>query len=79
MARREAIGQLERKLMELPEQTPDEKKQRQQIEWAIAAIRNNQRGAFLPFTKHPIFGAAIALPSGGYGLVLLFEYLATSF
>ena len=79
VARREAIGQLEKKLMELPDQTPDEKKQRQQIEWAIAAIRNNQRGAFLPFTKHPIFGAAIALPSGGYGLVLLFEYLATSF
>ncbi|MEO6562817.1 MAG: hypothetical protein ABIN99_07185 [Nitrosospira sp.] len=79
IARRDAIQRLEKKLMELPDQTPDEKKQRQQIEWAIAAIRNNQRGAFLPFTKHPIFGAAIALPSGGYGLVLLLEYLATSF
>lgn len=79
MARREAIGQLEKKLMELPDQTPGEKKQRQQIEWAIEAIKDNQRGAFLPFTKHPVFGAAIALPSGGYGLVLLLEYLTTSF
>ena len=78
MARREAITQLEKKLMDLPD-TPDGKKRRQQVQWAIEAIGNNQRGAFLPFTKHPIFGAAIALPSGGYGLVLLFEYLATSF
>lgn len=79
MARGEAIGQLEKKRMELSDQTPDEEKQKQQIEWAIEAIRSNQRGAFLPFTKHPVFGAAIALPSGGYGLVLLLEYLATSF
>lgn len=78
MARREAIDQLEKKLMDLPD-TPDGKKSKQQVQWAIEAIADNQRGAFLPFTKHPIFGAAIALPSGGYGLVLLFEYLATSF
>ncbi|MBA2658684.1 MAG: hypothetical protein H0U72_03770 [Nitrosospira sp.] len=64
--------------MDLPD-TPDGKKRGQQVQWAIEAIGNNQRGAFLPFTKHPIFGAAIALPSGGYGFVLLFEYLATSF
>ena len=60
-------------------QTPEEIKQRQQIDWVINAIKNNQRGAFLPFTQHPIFGAAIALPSGGYGIVLLLEYLATGY
>ena len=39
-------------------------------------IARNQAGAFLPFTHHPLFGA-IALPTGGTGLVLLIEYLAT--
>jgi hypothetical protein len=76
-ARRQAIKRLESRLTQLSNGDPDEVKQRQQIEWAIDAIRHNQEGAFLPFTQHPIFGAAIALPSGGYGLVLLLEYLAT--
>ena len=79
IAKREAIKRLESKLIQLPGQTPDEIKQRQQIEWAIRAIKNNRRGAFLPFTQHPFFGAAIALPSGGFGLALLLEYLATGF
>jgi hypothetical protein len=79
MARREAVKRLESKLIQLSGQTPEEIKQKQQIEWGIRAIKNNQKGAFLPFTQHPIFGAAIALPSGGYGLVLLLEYLATGF
>ncbi|HET7061155.1 MAG TPA: hypothetical protein VFI43_03145 [Nitrosospira sp.] len=76
-ARREAIRRLKSKLTGISGQIPEEIKQRQQIAWAMDTIRNNQRGAFLPFTQHPIFGAAIALPSGGYGLVLLLEYLAT--
>ncbi len=76
-AKREAVKRLESRLTQLSSQTPEEIKQRQQIDWAINAIKNNQRGAFLPFTQHPIFGAAIALPSGGYGIVLLLEYLAT--
>jgi len=79
IAKREAIKRLESRLTQLSIQNPEELKQRQQIEWAMNAIKNNQRGAFLPFTQHPIFGAAIALPSGGYGLVLLLEYLATGF
>ena len=78
-AKREAINRLESKLIQLAGQTLDEIKQRQQIEWAIRAIKNNRRGAFLPFTQHPFFGAAIALPSGGFGLALLLEYLATGF
>jgi hypothetical protein len=76
-ARHEAIRRLESRLIQLSGQTPEEIKQRQQIEWAIHTIKNNKRGAFLPFTQHPIFGAAIALPSGGYGLLLLLEYFAT--
>ncbi|SFN76698.1 hypothetical protein [Nitrosospira briensis] len=74
-----AIERLEARLIGLSDQTPDERKEKRQIEWVIAAIKNNRRGAFLPFTQHPVFGAAIALPSGAYGIVLLLEYLATSF
>ena len=51
----------------------------QELEWVIQTIKNNHRGAFLPFTQHPVFGAAVALPSGAYGVVLLAEYLATGF
>ena len=76
-AKREAIRRLENRLIQLSDQTPEEIRQRHQIEWDIHAIKNNKRGAFLPFTQHPVFGAAIALPSGGYGLVLLLEYMAT--
>jgi hypothetical protein len=79
MTKREAIKRLEKKLLELPDRTAYGESQKHEIEWTLGAIRNNQKGAFLPFTKHPVFGAAIALPSGGYGLVLLFEYLATAF
>lgn len=76
-AKREAIKRLEGKLIQLSDQSPEEIRMRHQIEWDIHAIKNNKRGAFLPFTQHPVFGAAIALPSGGYGLVLLLEYMAT--
>jgi len=90
IAKREVIKRLEARLIragrtreapEMPEtpRTPDEARQRQELEWAIEAIKNNHRGAFLPFTQHPIFGAAVALPSGAYGVVLLAEYLATGF
>ncbi|WP_052494221.1 hypothetical protein [Nitrosospira sp. NpAV] len=79
MAKQEAIKRLEKKLIEIPDQAADEESQKEEIEWTLEAIRDNQKGAFLPFTKHPVFGAAIALPSGGYGLILLFEYLATAF
>lgn len=79
MAKREAIKRLESKLIQLSDQTPEEIKQRQQIEWAIREIKSNRRGAFLPFTEHPVFGAAIALPSGAYGIVLLLEYFVAAF
>lgn len=78
-AKRRAIERLETRLVGLSEQTPDEQKEKRRIEWVITAIKNNRRGAFLPFTQHPVFGAAIALPSGAYGIVLLLEYLATGF
>ena len=42
----------------------------------VTLIEQTQEGAFLPFTRHPLFGA-IALPTGGTGLVFLLEYLAT--
>ncbi len=76
-ARTIALATLKTKLLPLDEQIPSEKESRKQIERAIEAITNNHSGAFLPVTAHPIFGA-IALPSGGYGLVLLTEYLANT-
>ena len=48
------------------------------VERMVALIEDYQEGAFLPFTRHPLFGA-IALPTGGTGLVFLLEYLATIF
>jgi hypothetical protein len=78
-AKKEALGRLEKQRNRLSGDTPDEARQRCRIEWAIEAIRNNQTGAFLPFTRHPVFGASVAMPSGAYGIVLLIEYLATTF
>ncbi len=77
-AKRAALFQLKSKLLPLSDQVPAEKESKHQIERAINAIKNNHDGAFLPVTSHPIFGA-IALPSGGYGIVLLMEYLANTF
>jgi hypothetical protein len=71
-AKRTALAQLRTKLVGLP----DESVRRKQIERIADLIDRNREGAFLPFTQHPIFGA-IALPTGGTGLVLLIEYLAT--
>ncbi len=71
-AKRTAITQLKAKLIGLP----DESAKRKQVERMADLIDNNREGAFLPFTQHPLFGA-IALPTGGTGLVLLIEYLAT--
>ena len=84
IAKREVVKRLEGRLIRTGParqmaETPDEARQRQEVEWAIEAIKNNHRGAFLPFTQHPVFGAAVALPSGAYGVVLLAEYLATGF
>jgi hypothetical protein len=78
-AKKEALARLEQRRNRVSGETPDEAKQRRQIEWAIEAVRNNQTGAFLPFTRHPVFAASVAMPSGAYGLVLLIEYLATAF
>jgi hypothetical protein len=78
IAKREVIKRLESRLIR-SRQMLDDDQNRQELEWAIQAIKNNHRGAFLPFTQHPVFGAAFALPSGAYGVVLLAEYLATGF
>jgi hypothetical protein len=81
IAKREAIKRLESRLIDSSRvpKAPEGEQNRQELEAAIQAIKNNHRGAFLPFTQHPVFGAAVALPSGAYGVVLLAEYLATGF
>ena len=71
-AKRTALAQLRAKLVGLP----DESVKRKQIERMARPDRPQPRGRVSPFTQHPIFGA-IALPTGGTGLVLLIEYLAT--
>ena len=54
MAKKEALARLAKRLEQqrnrLSRETPDEARQRRQIEWARETIRNNQTGAFLPFT-----------------------------
>ncbi len=71
-AKRMALAQLRAGLTGLPEGSASVI----QIGRMADLIARNREGAFLPFTQHPIFGA-IALPTGGTGLVLLIEYLAT--
>ena len=77
-AKREAIKHLEGKLTQLSGQTPEDIKQRQQIDWAINAIRNNQRGrvSSVHSASDIRCGDSICHPAD-MGIVLLLEYLAT--
>ncbi len=77
-AKRAAVAQLKSRLNGWSGELVLKKEQRAQIERMVALIEQYQEGAFLPFTRHPLFGA-IALPTGGTGLLLLLEYLATIF
>lgn len=77
-AKREAVLQLKARLTGLSGAVVFKKNQKAQVERMAALIEQHQEGAFLPFTRHPLFGA-IALPTGGTGLVFLLEYLATIF
>lgn len=77
-AKREAVRQLRRRLKDLSDEPAVKQIQRRHIERMVERIEHTQEGAFLPFTQHPLFGA-IALPTGGTGLVFLLEYLATFF
>lgn len=77
-AKREAVVQLKARLTGLSGAVVFKKEQQAQVARMAALIEQHQEGAFLPFTRHPLFGA-IALPTGGTGLVFLVEYLATLF
>lgn len=77
-AKREALNQLKRRLKGLKDEPFFKRKKRGQVERMVEIIEQTRDGAFLPFTQHPLFGA-IALPTGGTGLVFLLEYLATLF
>jgi hypothetical protein len=72
VAKRAALDRLRGRAAGLPENAP----RRPQLDRMADLIERNQTGAFLPFTQHPLFGA-IALPTGGTGLVLFIEYVAT--
>lgn len=76
LAKREALDQLKRRLKDLADEPSLKRNTRGQVERMVELIEQTQEGAFLPFTRHPLFGA-IALPTGGTGLVFLLEYLAT--
>jgi hypothetical protein len=75
-AKRAAVAELTVKQRALSVKTPFKNLRVQQIERMVDLIEKNQEGAFLPFTRHPLFGA-IALPTGGTGLLFLIEYLAS--
>ncbi|MCC6965341.1 MAG: hypothetical protein IT391_03525 [Nitrospira sp.] len=77
-AKREAVWQLKDRLKSLSDEPVGKQTKRRHIERMVEVIEQTQEGAFLPFTQHPLFGA-IALPTGGTGLVFLLEYLATLF
>ena len=67
---------MKRRLKSLSNEPVFKEAKRREIERMVELIEQTQEGAFLPFTRHPLFGA-IALPTGGTGLVFLVEYLAT--
>ena len=77
-AKRAAVAQLKSRLDGLSGEVVFKKEKRKQVERMVKLIEDYQEGAFLPFTRHPLFGA-IALPTGGTGLLFLLEYLATLF
>ncbi|MDR4480829.1 MAG: hypothetical protein R3B37_13930 [Nitrospira sp.] len=77
-AKRAAVAQLKSRLNGWSGKLVLKKEQRAQVERMVELIERYQEGAFLPFTRHPLFGA-IALPTGGTGLLLLLEYLVTIF
>jgi hypothetical protein len=77
-AKQEAVRQLKSRLKSLSDEPVSKRTKRRQIDRMVELIEQTQEGAFLPFTQHPLFGA-IALPTGGTGLVFLLEYLATLF
>ncbi len=77
-AKREAVRQLKCRLKSLSDELVFKQVKRRQIERMVELIEETQEGAFLPFTQHPLF-KAVALPTGGTGLVFLLEYLATIF
>lgn len=76
LAKREAIKQLNARLHGLSGAPVFLRQQRRQVKDMVDRIEQTHEGAFLPFTQHPLFHA-IALPTGGTGLVFLLEYLAT--
>lgn len=77
-AKRAAAAQMRTRLTGVSGVAASSKEKQSLIERMAALIEDTQEGAFLPFTRHPLFGA-IALPTGGTGLVFLLEYLATLF
>ncbi|ODT43968.1 MAG: hypothetical protein ABS70_06695 [Nitrospira sp. SCN 59-13] len=77
-AKHEAVRQLKHRLKSLSDEPVGKQTKRRHIERMVELIEHTRDGAFLPFTQHPLFGA-IALPTGGTGLVFLLDYLATLF
>lgn len=73
-ARNNAIKRLQTKLIGLKGEGKEA--QADQVKLLMEEIQSISEGAFRPLTAHPVF-RAVALPSGGYGFLLFFEYLST--
>lgn len=48
------------------------------IEAAIREIESTKDGAFVPLSRHPVFGAVL-YPFGGLGIIALLEFLSLSY
>jgi hypothetical protein len=74
-ARTDAIEEMKRRRLKLLKDTDERAKSRAaQLEMAIAAVQENQKGAFAPMTKNPLVGALL-IPATGAGAILLIEFL----
>ena len=49
----------------------------ERIDHDLQGIETESRGAFAPWTQHPVF-RAILFPTGGFGLASLLEYFSFS-
>ena len=73
-ARHNVITRLQTRLISLKGEGKEA--QAGQVELLMDEIQLISEGAFCPLTANPVF-RAVALPSGGYGFLLFFEYLST--
>lgn len=75
-ARREAVDRLKRLENEYGSQGESEDRRRlERIQYLVERIQNVRRGAFVPWSQHPVV-RVLVIPFGGVGFMVLLELLA---